>query len=696
MSSIVTVQGIISSIGDDSICIMPESKNELTIIMPDKDAYLRIGDKISIVCDYKNKTLTALNDPFVFIPVDKFAIKALMLEFGILFPEELTTANARSIRSLLSETNAKLYSALSKNYKIELKSVTKAFNYSLFLIDPKLKKVTDKAMEALMNKWEVHFDNRQLILFSLTLEETTNIRKEIANHKFLRSKRAIIDAIIDDPLRVYEITWSQCAFILTRMGRKYTDNQKQEAMLLRYIWEEVKNSFVSVSDSILKKYPLVNITYFVHRYPIIYKYERLYLDVIFNIEQEIIDFTTKRALTDTESLLRDREHEISDKLSESQQAGITMAIQSSFSLITGEAGTGKTRIIAEIVNILDLFKVGFLLLAPTGAAVNRIRTVVKNGHRHQIMTLDMYYKKGTPKDDNNKPLPVDIIIVDEASMISYPLFLPLIKKLNNNVRLVLIGDYQQLQPINFGCVFEQLINCGVLPVTKLEENFRVQKLNDAIIINAKKILEDESFLEFEEADNFTILDGDLEELSDMIALFAEAEIELKDITVMCPVTKHINAVNEIVWKYYGNGSSVEFQPGKRVMMRVNNYKHDIMNGEEGIVQSVGRDSVVVSFVQNVCVFFKNRRGNDSLCVDDLTVSFCRSIHSAQGSEYPHCIGFFPPTMNYKFQNCKMMYTAITRAQRSFTLIGDLASVRNSCNYAPSEKGEGIVDFYSTF
>jgi len=132
------------------------------------------------------------------------------------------------------------------------------------------------------------------------------------------------------------------------------------------------------------------------------------------------------------------------------------------------------------------------------------------------------------------------------------------------------------------------------------------------------------------------------------------------------------------------------------MMRVNNYKHDIMNGEEGIVQSVGRDSVVVSFVQNVCVFFKNRRGNDSLCVDDLTVSFCRSIHSAQGSEYPHCIGFFPPTMNYKFQNCKMMYTAITRAQRSFTLIGDLASVRNSCNYAPSEKGEGIVDFYSTF
>lgn len=390
---------------------------------------------------------------------------------------------------------------------------------------------------------------------------------------------------------------------------------------------------------------------------------------------------------------------------DSQKEAIYSALLNNVSIITGGPGTGKTTIEKGIIycfnELVERDLSLIMLAAPTGKASKRIEE--STGYRAQTIHRTLGYdREGNFTYNKYNPLPVKLMVIDEASMIDTYLFERLLEALPVDTKLVIVGDSDQLPSIGPGQVLKDLIDSNVFHTTKLTKIHR-QKKNSKIISLAYDIL-DESIN--------TELDSDHEELSyipcDARELPETLESTIRhflgkgynlenDIQVLIPLYKGqvgIDATNKYLQAVFNSKDNVEmnydsniYYIDDKVIQLVNQYEDMVMNGDMGVVKDLLSDKEIIVDFQGNEVKYK---GQD---ISNISLAYSISIHKSQGSEFKVVI--VPIFSQYNvILNKKLLYTAVTRAKDYLVLIGDMRSMRNAIKISSKDRLTRLINFFN--
>lgn len=409
-------------------------------------------------------------------------------------------------------------------------------------------------------------------------------------------------------------------------------------------------------------------------------------------------------------------------LDEHQMTAVKEAVRNGLLVITGGPGTGKTTTINTIIKYFELEGMDIFLAAPTGRAAKRMSETTgfeaRTVHRMLELNGGAEGKAGFERNENN-PLETDLIIVDEMSMVDITLMHSLLKAIAVGTRLILVGDVNQLPSVGPGSVLRDIIeshNCNVVMLTKI---FRQASTSD-IIVNAHKINHGEEVILDNKSMDFFFLkryDADviinvvLQLIKQKLPKFVDAEPY--DIQVLTPMRKGLLGVerlNGILQQYLNppmknklekEHGDILFREGDKVMQIRNNYQLEwevrtklgltvdkgtgIFNGDMGIIREINdfAETMTVEFDEGKTVEYSYK------LLDELELAYAITIHKSQGSEYPAVV--IPllsgPSM---LMNRNLLYTAVTRARKCVTLVGnDAAFVQMVQNTSQQRRYSGL-------
>ncbi len=387
---------------------------------------------------------------------------------------------------------------------------------------------------------------------------------------------------------------------------------------------------------------------------------------------------------------------------EMQILAVKEAVKNGLLVITGGPGTGKTTTINTIIRYFESEGMDIALAAPTGRAAKRMSDTTGYEARtiHRMLELNggMDGNAGFSRNADH-PLETDVIIIDEMSMVDINLMYALLKAVTAGTRLILVGDVNQLPSVGPGSVLKDIIDSEAFPVVKLTKIFRQATQSD-IIINAHKINDGEEvvldnksmdffFLKRYEADK--IINVTIQLIAQKLPKFVDASPF--DIQVLTPMRKGLLGVerlNGILQQYLNpksgdkkereHGSHI-FREGDKVMQTKNNYQLEweirskygfaidkglgVFNGDMGIIKEINEyaETMTVEFDEGRMVDYSLKN------LDELELAYAITIHKSQGSEYPAVV---IPLLNgpQMLMNRNLLYTAVTRAKKCVTLVGD--------------------------
>ena len=372
------------------------------------------------------------------------------------------------------------------------------------------------------------------------------------------------------------------------------------------------------------------------------------------------------------------EAKIGMEYDEIQADAIRQAAVSKIMILTGGPGTGKTTTTKGIISAYQSFGLKILLAAPTGRAAKRMTETTGLEAKTIHRLLECKPPEGYQKNEEN-PLEGDVLIVDECSMIDLVLMNSLLKAIPTGMRVVLVGDIDQLPSVGAGNVLRDLIDSGVVPVIRLTRIFR-QAQTSRIIMNAHRINEGQmpDLSNGKETDFFFTTKEDPEEAVREIVRLVQHKLSRyyrtpsSQIQVLTPMQKgvvgttNLNLALQEALNPQGDGlrrSGFIFRRDDKVMQIRNNYDKEVFNGDIGIIESVDLQNrtLKVNFDQHVVEY-------ESSELDELVHAYATTIHKAQGSEYP--IVVMPVLMNhYVMLQRNLIYTGITRAKKILVMVG---------------------------
>ena len=378
-----------------------------------------------------------------------------------------------------------------------------------------------------------------------------------------------------------------------------------------------------------------------------------------------------------------------------QRAAISACLTGSVFILTGGPGTGKTTTLNGVIKILKAHKKRILLCAPTGRAAKRMSDLTGEPARtiHRLLEVD-YTAKGELKFKRNEtnPLPADVVIADEMSMVDALLMCSLVRAIKPSSKFIMVGDSNQLPSVGAGNVLKDLIASHYIPSVELKEIFR-QAAQSLIVTNAHRIVKGEfPVLDDRQNDFFFMNKPNESEIAGLVIQLTKQRLPdtygfspIDDIQVLCPTkmgaagTRELNkqlqlalnppSQNKAELKFF----DVIFRTGDKVMQTKNDYDvlwtknnekgSGIFNGDIGIIRAVDR------FSQNVTIDFEGRMAiYTSEMLRKLEHAYAITIHKSQGSEYDAVIipitGF---TQNLLYRN--LLYTGVTRAKKMIIVIG---------------------------
>lgn len=412
------------------------------------------------------------------------------------------------------------------------------------------------------------------------------------------------------------------------------------------------------------------------------------------------------------------------ELDEMQRIAVKEAVRSGLLVITGGPGTGKTTTINTIIQYFESEGMDICLAAPTGRAAKRMSETTgyeaKTIHRMLELSGGMEERVGFERNEQN-PLEADVIIIDEMSMVDISLMHNLLKAVVAGTRLILVGDVNQLPSVGPGCVLKDIIDSHACNVVRLNRIFRQASESD-IIVNAHKINRgEEVVLDNKSRDFFFLKRYDANVIISICIQLIRQKLPKyvnalpSDIQVLTPMRKGLLGVerlNTILQQYLNppdpkkaerEHGQMLFREGDKVMQIKNNYQAEweirsrynipiekglgVFNGDMGIVREINGFSEIltVEYEEGRMVEYPFKE------LDQLELAYAITIHKSQGSEYPAVI--IPLLTGPRMlMNRNLLYTAVTRARKCVTLVGDEKAFYNmEANVNEQKRYSGLRD-----
>lgn len=426
---------------------------------------------------------------------------------------------------------------------------------------------------------------------------------------------------------------------------------------------------------------------------VVSKKGNIYLPHVFNQESETARKVAEMVLERTEPVnLRPVMERIKGRLgitlSPRQFEGVEMVFRHNLSIITGGPGTGKSTILKAVIEAYqELYpKATIALGAPTGKASRRMAETTGMDSAATLHSLLGLHGEDAGWQEK-KPLEVNFIIVDEASMVDMWLAYQLFARLKPETKVLIVGDADQLESVGPGSVFRELIQCGLVPVTVLDQIFR-QGADSLIAYNAKFIREGSGQLHYGRDFSLTETESQEETAALIQVLYREIvrDTAVGQVQILTPFRStgdaSANSLNaaiqaeinppDIGKPELSSGGRL-FRLGDRVMQTKNDY--DVfLNDEDGNYEATGVFNGEVGIVSGIqpgtlTVCFDGRYADYPLeSLGELELAYATTIHKSQGSEYDTVI--VPILTAHKILLSRnLLYTAVTRAKRRVVLVG---------------------------
>lgn len=530
--------------------------------------------------------------------------------------------------------------------------------------------------------WHKDRNLRSLYLLGLTKKEIESSRLSC---KELHAK------CTENPFSVPVIPLEKCEDILARLKKPVEPEERERGLVVRTVWNNmIQNAWTCTPVQVLvRRHPglATHLPVLEEKYGIIVEDNCVYLKHVHSTEVFVSEYLIRKVQTDKGITSPEPVFELD--LSDEQKKAVHAALDHNICIITAAAGCGKTTCIKEIVSNLERRKVNFAIVSFTGKAVARIREVTSESSSSS--TIHRLISKATVSTPTH-------IIIDEISMVTTELFFDLIKTFPKVEKLTLVGDTNQLQPIGWGSLFQELLKSGTIPTYKLSKNFRVYTVEgetDGIILNANAIIQSGRLpLRFVETTNFNVLEGSFTRVQQILEACRNGGVKANQLVILTPYNKDLQQLNSIFQTVYNpsgkfviDDSGVKWTVGDKVMLTENNYEINIFNGESGVVTDVGLEGVTVDFggtehdflLRSAKKFVKEddtEGGDKERTVSKLTHSYALTVDKSQGSEWDFVIFFVSEFNLGSFLNRSRVYTAITRAKRCLWAVvksGDLFS-----------------------
>jgi exodeoxyribonuclease V alpha subunit len=392
------------------------------------------------------------------------------------------------------------------------------------------------------------------------------------------------------------------------------------------------------------------------------------------------------------------------EFSEEQIAAFKGAVKSSFFILTGGPGTGKTTATQLIVKYFLEQKKEIACASPTGRAAQRLSEVVgeKASTLHRLLEFDP--SQGGFRRDESNPLEMDVLLVDEASMVDLWMAFSLFRAVGQKTQVILVGDADQLPSVGPGDILRDLLGDPENASVELKKIFRQasesQLIQGAHCIrkgdlpsevfekNPKNELKD--FYWMEEVEPFTIK----QKLVDLVLSHIPRRFQLdprKDVQILTLMNRGELGVHQLNVLFQeklnpldGHKSETTrgeslFREGDRIIQRVNNYDKQVFNGDLGEIDKIDSEEQVllVRFGDRVLEYEFSE-------LNEISLAYAISVHKSQGSEFP-CVLIPVHKQHYMLLSRHILYTGLTRAKKLGIMLGDTKAFRLALSRSESQK-----------
>ncbi len=402
-------------------------------------------------------------------------------------------------------------------------------------------------------------------------------------------------------------------------------------------------------------------------------------------------------------LLTKLEQDLSITYDQTQSKAIQTFFQTSIMILTGGPGTGKTTIVEAIMKLYTKLYPDnkIALVAPTGRAAKRLSDVtsLEACTIHRLLKWDLHTNTFAVNEDN--PLDIDLLVIDEFSMVDTELFSNLLLASKHVSQILLIGDDQQLPSVSPGHVLKDLLESYMIPTVELNTIYRQAK-ESGIIQLAHHIRNDEytddDFKNYKDINFMSCESSDIvKNVQILVSKAMDEGYDFNDIQVLAPMyngVAGIDALNEALQQLLNPADPFKneikagkriFREGDKILQLKNRVEDNVFNGDIGTLIEINykdnfeymNDTIVVQYDESIVEY-------TSSDFYTITHAYCMSIHKSQGNEFK--IVIMPMLYDYYIMLKKnLIYTGITRAKQSLFILGNYKALIQGINNRHDER-----------
>ena len=572
-----------------------------------------------------------------------------------------------------------------------------------------IKDIGPKRARQILVAWEEQKQAREIMLFLHSYGVSTNLATKIIR----QYGDAAINVVKRDPYKlardIFGVGFKTADKIAQSLGLPKEHPTRLEAGIVHLLNEAVSNGhvFLPQIDLIPKAQELLNVEGEILESAIVrlQKEQQIVVEisdlgpVLYQTKLHRAEEGLANKLIELQAAKPSRINEIPalellslpKHLSDEQWLAVESALKNPLSVLTGGPGTGKTTSIQTLIEVLEARKFRYALTSPTGRAAKRLSQATERP-ASTIHRLLGYSPQEGFKHNADNPLPLDLLVIDESSMLDLQLAFALVKALEVGTHLLLVGDVDQLPSVGAGDVLRDIIASGIAPITRLNVIFRQAKdshiIQSAHLINQGQIPEfhkdSQDFFLFPADDGEKALDWIQDLLSNRIASRFDLD-PMKDVQVLAPLYRGpagVNALNESLQAALNPTSANKaehsffgqiFRVGDKLMQIRNDYDKQVFNGDIGYLIDINTED------HRLSVEIDGRPIEyDWSEADQLNLAYAVTVHKSQGSEFPALV--MPIlSQHYIMLQRNLLYTAITRAKKLCILVGNKKAIAIAVN-----------------